>query len=264
MERSLVSHLDLDVAGPASLCFAVAVAAGVPLAAEDLAVEVDGRRVEPVPAADAHGTRLHLLEVAGGRVRLDYRAEVSGVAPPAEVTPVDRLRYLRPSRYCESDVLAPTAAAEFAGLAGADLVAAVADWVGARVSYVPGSSLPTDGAVRTLLARAGVCRDFAHLAIALLRALNVPARLAAVYAPGLSPMEYHAVCEALVDGRWWVVDPTRLAPRQSLVRISTGRDAADTAFLTTQGGPVELVGLEVTATVGSFRLDDHTGLVELR
>jgi hypothetical protein len=77
-------------------------------------------------------------------------------------------------------------------------------------------------------------------------------------------MEYHAVCEALVDGRWWVVDPTRLAPRQSLVRISTGRDAADTAFLTTQGGPVELVGLEVTATVGSFRLDDHTGLVELR
>ena len=163
MERSLVSHLDLDVAGPASLCFAVAVAAGVPLTSERLDLLVDGRRVEPVEASDAHGTRLHLLEVAGGRVSLDYRAEVSGSAARAEVDPVDRLRYLRPSRYCESDVLAPTAAAEFAGLAAADLVPAVADWVGARLSYVPGSSLPTDGAVRTLLARAGVCRDFAHL-----------------------------------------------------------------------------------------------------
>ncbi len=66
-----------------------------------------------------------------------------------------------------------------------------------QLTYVAGSSLPTDGAVRTLLGRQGVCRDFAHLCIALLRALNVPARLAAVFAPGLSPMEFHAVCEAL-------------------------------------------------------------------
>ncbi len=104
------------------------------------------------------------------------------------------------------------------------------------LTYVPGSSLPTDGAVRTFLGRQGVCRDYAHLCIALLRAMNVPARLAAVFAPGLSPMEYHAVCEAYLEpsdghaGGWYVVDATKLAPRQSLLRVATGRDAADTAF----------------------------------
>ena len=91
----------------------------------------------------------------------------------------------------------PTAASEFAGLRGSELLQAVISWVNEQLTYVTGSSLPTDGAVRTLLGRQGVCRDFAHLSIALLRALNVPARLAAVYAPGLSPMEFHAVAEAL-------------------------------------------------------------------
>ena len=91
----------------------------------------------------------------------------------------------------------------------------------------------------------------------MLRALNVPARLAAVYAPGLSPMEFHAVAEAFVDDAWWVVDATQLAPRQSLLRIATGRDAADTAFMTNFGaGHVSSTGLEVTAVVDDFQLDD--------
>jgi len=109
-----------------------------------------------------------------------------------------------------------------------------------------------------------VCRDFAHLSIALLRALGDPARLAAVYAPGLSPMEFHAVCEAMVDDAWWVVDATRLAPRQSLLRVATGRDAADTAFLTSFGAPVGLTALEVTAVTGQFELDDPSRLTRLR
>ena len=82
----------------------------------------------------------------------------------------------------------------------------------------------------------GVCRDYAHLTITLLRALEIPARLVAVYAPGLSPMDFHAVVEADVDGTWCVVDATRLAPTSSLVRICSGRDAADTAFLSLFGG----------------------------
>jgi transglutaminase-like putative cysteine protease len=75
----------------------------------------------------------------------------------------------------------------------------VAAWVGTRLAYVVGSSAPTDGAVETMLARRGVCRDFAHLTVALLRALDVPARLVSAYAPGLSPMDFHAVAEGLVD-----------------------------------------------------------------
>ncbi|WP_375390253.1 transglutaminase family protein, partial [uncultured Amnibacterium sp.] len=101
------------------------------------------------------------------------------------------------------------------------------------------------------------------LVVALLRALDVPARLVAVYAPGLDPMDFHAVAEAYVEGAWHVVDATTLAPRQSLLRIGTGRDAADTAFLTTIGGLVALQALSVTATVDELPVDDITRLVQL-
>jgi transglutaminase-like putative cysteine protease len=77
-------------------------------------------------------------------------------------------------------------------------------------------------------------------------------------------MEFHAVAEALVDGRWWVVDATRLAPRQSLLRVATGRDAADTAFLTNFGAATQLNQLEVTAVVDDFALDDTSKLTQLR
>jgi transglutaminase-like putative cysteine protease len=110
----------------------------------------------------------------------DYSASVEGTNAPMATSEADLLRYLRLSRDCESDSLVPTARAEFAGLAGADLLRCVSSWVGTRLSYVPGSSLPTDGAVRTLLARQGVCRDFAHLVTALLHSLDVPTRLVAV------------------------------------------------------------------------------------
>jgi transglutaminase-like putative cysteine protease len=140
----------------------------------------------------------------------------------------------------------------------------VATWVGERIVYIPGSSRPTDGAVATLLAGQGVCRDFAHLVVALLRGCDVPARIASVYAPGLDPMDFHAVAEVLVDGRWVAVDATRLAPRSSLVRIATGRDAADLAFLTTTGDRVDMGWLDVMAiTDGLLPSDDHTQPVEL-
>lgn len=264
VKRNVSCHLELSVDGPSELVFGVSVARGVPLSAESLVIRVGDRVAEPVELFDDHGTRLHRIEVDAGPVVLDYEAESDGLAEPAPVTDIDRLRYLRQSRYCESDVLAPTAAAEFAGLQGAALLMAVAEWVNGRISYVTGSSTGTDSALDTLLARKGVCRDFAHLSIALLRALGVPARLAAVYAPGLTPMEFHAVCEALVDDAWWVVDATRHAPRQSLLRVATGRDAADTAFLTSFGGQVELGELEVTAVVDEFGTDDQTTLTQLR
>ena len=128
---------------------------------------------------------------------------------------------------------------------------------------MPGSSSPTDGAVDTLLAGAGVCRDYAHLAVALLRARDVPARLVSVYAPGLSPMDFHAVVEAVVDGAWHVVDATLLAPRSTLVRIATGRDAADTAFLSNYGGALRLDGIEVSAVADELPADDLDDLVRL-
>lgn len=133
------------------------------------------------------------------------------------------------------------------------------------MEYVSGSSGPTDGAVDTLLAARGVCRDYAHLAVALLRAMEIPARLVAVYAPGLSPMDFHAVAEACLDGAWYVVDGTLLAPRQSLVRIATGRDAADISFLSSYGAPISLGPMTITATVeGDLPTDDVGALAQLR
>ena len=115
-----------------------------------------------------------------------------------------------------------------------------------------------------MLAGAGVCRDYAHLVVALLRAVKVPARLVSVYAPGLYPMDFHAVAEAVVEGQWRVVDATLLAPRDSLVRIATGRDAADTAFLDNHNGAINLSWLNVSAiTDGILPSDSPAQLVSI-
>lgn len=262
MRRTVSAEIALRVDEPARLAFIVAVAGAT--FAERLQLTAAGRAVEPIELTDAAGSRIHVVDAPAGSLALSYSAEVDGRRAAAPVHDVDLLAYLRPSRYCESDTLAATAAAEFAGLEGVALLDAVSSWVGTRLTYVPGSSGPTDGAVQTLLARQGVCRDYAHLVIALLRGLDVPARLAAVYAPGLDPMDFHAVAEAYVAGAWHVVDATALAPRSTLLRISTGRDAADTAFLSSYGGAITLESVEVSAVADELPDDDMTRLVELR
>jgi hypothetical protein len=262
--RTVSCQVEVDVREAAELVWSVAVAHGPELASENLTITVDGRPVEVTELGVNDGGRLHVCTSPPGRLRLSYAAEVTGEAAPAKVDPVDEIVYRRPSRYAESDELGPTAWAEFSTLEGKELLDAVSSWVGTQLYYVSGSSRPTDGATQTLLLRQGVCRDFAHLVIAMLRARNVPARLVAVYAPGLSPMDYHAVVEAAIDGQWRAVDATTLAPRESLVRISTGRDASDTAFLTVQSGRADLISVSVNATAEpSLPQDDLTGLVSL-
>jgi transglutaminase-like putative cysteine protease len=265
--RRATATLDLDVTAPTTLELQVAVARTEGLHVEDtLACTLDDA---PVPAREVEGpagARCHLVEAAPGAFRMTYQAAVEGSADPASVSDGDRLVYSRPSRYAPSDSLAGFAAKELRDLpTGRERLRAVSAWVSHRLGYVPGSSRPTDGAVETLLAGVGVCRDYAHLTIAVLRALDVPARLVAVYAPGCAPMDFHAVVEAAVDDRWYVVDPTGLAPRSALLRISTGRDAADTAFLTNHGGSVQLRGSVVTAVVdGDLPVDRVEELMVLR
>lgn len=260
------AHLECVVIDPIDIVLSIAVAAGPERRDETLSVTVDGLAISVDEIDDHHGTRLHRSQaVPTGLLVVDYNAVVTSLAEPADVQPVDLVRYLRPSRYCESDRLAPVARAEFAGLAGGELLKAVSTWVGTHLGYVPGSSRPIDGAVATMLAREGVCRDFAHLVVAFLRACDVPARLVSVYAPGLSPMDFHAVAEAYVDHRWTIVDATCLAPRSTMVRIATGRDAADTAFMSNSGGSVILTGMEVVAyTDRRLPYEQVHDLVQLR
>jgi transglutaminase-like putative cysteine protease len=216
---------------------------------ETLTVLTDGRPVEPTEFA-VDGARVHRLELPAGSTSITYTASAEDGGRPRAVTAADWATALRPSRYCPSDQLEGYASTEFdQSMPRAELVAAVAAWVGRRLVYTSGSSRPVDTAVDTLLLGQGVCRDYAHLTITLLRALEVPARLVAVYAPGLSPMDFHAVVEADVDGVWKTVDATRLAPTSSLARICHGRDAADTAFLSLFGGQATLGRMTVTATV---------------
>jgi transglutaminase-like putative cysteine protease len=264
MLRNVSAHLELAISGRTNMVLSLAVAQGNLLGSERLDLLLDGTRLDPKQLVDRHGSRLHEIVAGEGRMTVDYSAEIRGQAASAPVDDLDLIVYLRPSRYCESDTLTPTARSEFSGLSGTELLTAVGSWVRDRLYYVPGSSRVTDGAVGTLLARQGVCRDYAHLVIALLRGIDVPARMAAVYAPGLSPMDFHAVAEAYVDGTWQVVDATGLAPRQSLVRISTGRDAADIAFLTNHWADLTLLDLQVMAVVDELPTDDHSALAELR
>lgn len=251
----------LEADGASRIALAIAVDAVAER--ESLSVVQGGKHLETDWLEDPSGTRFEVVNVSAGKVEIDYSARVEGRTEPDQVSALDQLIYLRPSRYCESDTLAPIANAEFEGLEGHALVDAISSWVGTHLSYVPGSSLPTDGAVATLLARRGVCRDYAHLTVAMLRAKQVPARVAAVYAPGLKPMDFHAVAEAAIDGIWRVIDPTTLAPRQSMVRIATGRDASDIAFVDTNGANVSLLELEVRAVVDQLPTDDLAEFVSL-
>ena len=260
MRRYASADLRLRSDGDAQLILSMAVAGA---SGDFIRISQNGRDLVPTEVADQHGTRLHVVDVGAGQVDIEYRLDLIGETPIAEYDLIDEIRYLRPSRYCESDTLRPIAIAEFSGLTGVDLLAGITSWVGQQLAYLPGSSLPTDGAVSTLISRRGVCRDFAHLVIALLRALDVPARLVSVYAPGLFPMDFHAVAEAYIDGGWHIVDATTLAPRESLMRIATGRDAADTAFLSTRGAGVDLLKLDVIATVDVLPTDDIEKLVTL-
>lgn len=259
--RTVSAHLEILVVEESDIVLAIAVDDGYVRSDEQLLVSVDGVTVE----ATVDGQLCFLSNVPRGLLLVDYRATVCGFVESVVATPQDIFRYIRPSRYCESDRLGPTARAEFEGLRGADLLAAVSSWVGVNVAYVSGSSRPTDGAIATMLAREGVCRDFAHLTAAMLRANNVAARVVSVYAPGLTPMDFHVVTEACLDGDWYVVDPTCLAPRETMVRIATGVDASDIAFVTTLRGIVELNYMSVSATTNAdLPGDDIESLAQLR
>jgi transglutaminase-like putative cysteine protease len=233
---------------------------------ESLSFVLDGKPIQPLEISGVHGNRIHKFDSPVGNLKVDYAATIVGQTDPAPVTEYDLSMYLRPSRYAEADKFYGFAATEFGNyVESATVLEKVSSWVGTRLNYVPGSSDPIDGAVDTLLAGAGVCRDYAHLVVALLRAVNVPARLVSVYAPGCEPMDFHAVAEAFVDGQWRVVDATLLAPRQTLVRITTGRDAADTAFLDNHKGAIILNKMVVSAVVdGALPRDSAYELVSLR
>jgi transglutaminase-like putative cysteine protease len=265
--------LDFDVDTSAVLVLQIAAARTAGRVVQERLVAVDGAgsAVEVVELPAQSEGRMHLVSAGGGPLHLSYAATLD-VEPPAEpalcnpALDYEAILALRPSRYCPSDAMAGLAASMFPiDAPPAEIARTVSSWVFEHVALTAGASGPTDSAIDTLLAASGVCRDFAHLTIALCRACSVPARFVSVYSPGLSPMDFHAVVEVSTDRGWEVLDATRRAPRSSLVRISTGRDAADAAFATTVSGQADLVFAAVSAsTDAALPADDHISPFVLR
>jgi transglutaminase-like putative cysteine protease len=201
---------------------------------------------------DSHGRFLRLRADAG-LLSIRYAATVDIVhhlADPASLAetgiaaiPGAVLPYLYPSRYCPSDSMNRFAMNQFGGLwQGYARVQAICDWVNRHVAFVPGSSRGTTTAEDTLRDRQGVCRDFAHLMIALCRAVNIPARFTTGLDygadPVLGPTDFHAYVEAFVAGRWYMFDPSGTAIPLGFVRLTSGRDAADSAYASIFGDVV--------------------------
>ncbi|HJV41528.1 transglutaminase family protein [Caulobacter sp.] len=182
---------------------------------------------------------------ASGRVNALYRANVEVMPRAHDLAdepamairdlPSAVLPFLRASRYSPSDRLERFAHHEFGNLEGGRRVMAILAWIAEHVTYQAGVSDAGTTAVDTLVDRAGVCRDFTHLVIGLCRAADIPARAVSAYAWRLEPPDLHAIAEVYLGGLWWLVDATGLAPVEGLVRVATGRDAADIAFMTIFG-----------------------------
>ena len=179
------------------------------------------------------------VDVTRPKVSLDGLSEA-----PLQTVPAEFYAYLRPSRYCESDLFEDFARAEFGHLTGGAKVAAIQNWVRSEITYEAGHSDASTTMEATFAARRGVCRDFVHVFCGLVRAAHIPARYVAAYGPGVTPPDFHAVAEVWLDGGWHLVDPTGMCTADEIVVIGAGRDAADVPFMETPDD-AELVWLSV-------------------
>lgn len=195
------------------------------------------------------------LSAQPGPLHVRYEATVDiahHVSEPAQIPevpvahlPPEVLPYLYPSRYCQSDRLGNLAMAQFGALPhGYTRVQAIQQWVQSQVTFKSNTSNSMTSAIDTLTDRVGVCRDFAHLMIAVCRALNIPARFTTGIDygadPALGPTDFHAYVEVYLGHRWYLFDPSGTAIPMGFIRIGTGRDAADGSFATIFGSVASL------------------------
>ena len=238
---------------PAQVALRIAVARET-----DLFVEADELRAEGEPVEtflEPDGSSIAWFHTDGSPLTVTYEAtvELGSRRGTEKLTPAEVLRFTSPSRYCPSDAMSGFATSMFGPVASddptpaADLIDVVAQWVNGHLSYEFGASTGTTTAADTLLSAAGVCRDFTHLTICLLRGLNIPARYVAAYAPGLEPPDFHALVEAHDGIRWRLFDATGLSDPTFAVRIATGVDSAEVPFMTVLSGDAPVGELQVAA-----------------
>jgi transglutaminase-like putative cysteine protease len=212
-----------------------------------------------VPATeyvDGFGNLCQRYTIPGGKATIAVQSEVEVAdqlmvdfhAPytPIDLVPNDALVYLLQSRYCPSDKLENQARGIVRGVApGYAQVERIRQWIHDNHEYKYGVSQESTDAIDTMEAKAGVCRDFAHIGVALCRSLKIPARVVVGYLHELDPMDLHAWFEAFVGGRWYTFDATQTEPRAGRIVIAYGRDIADVAFLSNYG-PMQVTEMKVS------------------
>ena len=210
---------------------------------------IGAEHIARIAAQDRIGERVWLH--VEGRCEVSYSARVAihrllpDIATLARLEPhelpAEAVQYLFDSRYCPAERFQPFVEAEFSDTQGGRRVLAIRDWVADHLRYEPGSDSNTT-ALDTFVERRGICRDYAHLVITLVRASAIPARYVSAYAPAVDPPDFHAVAEVFLadptvehGGAWHLIDATGMADRADTVKIGVGRDAADVSFMTVFG-----------------------------
>lgn len=256
MKLQINVQLDYEFEQPCDVLLQVEVAAIPGQVIDNTQITVTPHaQLARVPAQDHLGERIWLRPE--GRMVVDYQAMVTldraaadcAALPkvPLQLLPGEAVPYLMPSRYCPSHQFQDFVEATFGAFAGGAKIAAMRDWIAANLSYVPGSSDSDTTAADTFHAGEGICRDYAHLLITLARAADIPARIASVYAPGVTPPDFHAVAEVFLGGAWHLVDATGMAKPDEIAIIGIGRDSGDVPFLTAFG-PLVMNGQTVSVT----------------
>ena len=210
----------------------------------------DAMHTARVPAHNSIGERIWLR--AEGQCHVEYTAHVK---VQRLLTPLDKLQkvdahdlpgetveYLFDSRYCQADRMQSFVQDEFGEADGGQKVLAMRDWIASHFTYTPGASDSSTTAVDSFVERHGICRDYAHVMIAMARAAAIPARFVSCFDPGVDPQDFHAVAEVFLSdpttpggGAWYIVDATGMADPAQTVKIGIGRDAADVSFMTSFG-----------------------------
>ena len=193
-----------------------------------------------VPAGDFQVYTTVCVETADA---IDVEPEAPFI--PVEDLPEDVLQFLLPSRYCQSDQLGDLAN-QIVDLerSAYEQVRTICDWIHTQVEYQYGTSDASTSAIDTVASKVGVCRDFAHLGIALCRSITIPARMVVGYLYELDPMDLHAWFEVFVGDRWYTFDATQAKLRGNRITIAYGRDATDVALMS-NFGPIEIVNMRV-------------------